>query len=88
VAVGPCLGDQVGADRRAGAGPVLDQNRLAETLRQALAERARHEVGGAAWRKGDDYRDRLGRELLGLSHGARGGGGGDKPKAQHGQGTG
>jgi hypothetical protein len=33
-----CLRDEVGADRRSGAWPALDQNGLAETLRQALAE--------------------------------------------------
>jgi len=40
---------------------VLDDERLAEPLRQPLRHQARSEIGGAARRDGDENADRAGR---------------------------
>ena len=37
--------DRLGGDVAAGAGPILDDERLAETLRQPLTDQAREDVG-------------------------------------------
>ena len=54
VAVGLRLGDGVIADDESAAGPVLDDDGLAEFLRQLLRENARAIVGGAAGGLRDD----------------------------------
>ena len=46
--------DRLGADIAAGARPVLDDEWLAEPLRQPLADQARDDVGAAAGGKADD----------------------------------
>ncbi len=66
VAVGLGLGDGADPDRAARARPVLDDERLAELLRQALRHRARHDVRGAAGREGHDDLHPLGRPRLRL----------------------
>ena len=48
VAVGRRLGDLARADQRAGAGPVLDDERLLERFLQVLADDAGVDVGGPA----------------------------------------
>ena len=58
VAVGRRLGDRIEPDRTAGAGPVLDHDGLAEARLQLRLEGARHDLGGAARREGDDQPDR------------------------------
>ncbi len=59
VAVGGRLRDDVGRDRARSAGPVLDDDRLAEQLGHALAERSRHDVGAAARCETNEQPDRL-----------------------------
>src|ERR1700716_3007938 len=54
VAVGLRLGDGVIADDESAAGPVLDDDGLAEFLPQLLRENARTIVGGAAGGLRDD----------------------------------
>jgi hypothetical protein len=49
--------DRLGADIAAGAGPVLDHDRLTETIRQKLRGHARDNVDLAAGRKADDQMD-------------------------------
>src|SRR6185295_7634321 len=61
VAVGRRLGDEVGGEAAAGAGAVLDDDRLAERAADRLAQRARDVVGGAAGSEADDQADRPGR---------------------------
>jgi hypothetical protein len=63
------LGDQVGADIAAGAGLVLDHDRLADGVLQLRADEARQDVRGPARRERHDDPDRLGE---GLSRGAAG----------------
>jgi len=60
VAVGRGVHDRLGADVVAGAGLVLDDELLAEPLRQPMPDQARQNVGRAAGRIGDDpaYRPR------------------------------
>ena len=50
VAVGRRLRQRFRGDDAAGAGAVLDHDRLAPALRQFVAERARHDVDRAAGR--------------------------------------
>ena len=52
VAVGRRLGGELGADRAAGAGPIVDDDRLAEIGPELLRDRARHRVVAAAVRLG------------------------------------
>ncbi len=59
VRVAACLGDDVGAQQAAGAGLVLDHDRLAEPRTEPLGKRARQDVGGARRWKVDDPADRL-----------------------------
>src|SRR5215469_17893492 len=47
VAVRSCAHDRLGADSAATTGPVLDDEWLAEPLRQPLSDQARHDVGAA-----------------------------------------
>ena len=54
VAVGGRAHDRLGADVAAGARPVLDDEWLAEPLRQPLPDQAREDVGRAAGGNGDD----------------------------------
>jgi len=65
VAVGRRLGDRVRPDHRAGAGPVLDHDRLAETLRQPRRQRARQHIEPAAGGVGNHQRDRPAGIVLG-----------------------
>ena len=59
--------DRLGADIAAGARPVLDDELLAQALRQRLRHQARDDVGGVAGRKADDHVHRPGR--IGLRFG-------------------
>jgi len=52
---------RLGADVATGSWPVLDDEWLAESLRQPLCHQARHDVAGAARSKGDDDAHGLGR---------------------------
>ena len=61
VAIGRRLGDRVGRDVAAGTRLVLDDELLAQPLRQPLAHQARHDVGRPAGGKADDDARRLGR---------------------------
>ena len=54
------LGRRVGRHIAVGAGAVLDDDGLAERLRQRLAHHARHHVGHAAGREGNDQLDGFG----------------------------
>ena len=56
MAVGGRLHDCLGGDIAAGARTVLDNEWLAEPLRQPLADQARNDVGDAASGKADDQR--------------------------------
>ena len=69
VAVGRGLGDQLRADVAAGAGPVVDDDRLAPCVGELLRDGAGEDVGGAARRERHDEADRLRR--IGLRPGAR-----------------
>src|SRR5947207_1435300 len=60
VAVGRALRDEVGADIAAGAGLVLDDDRLSQGFRKARAQSTRGEIGDTARRESDDEPDRLG----------------------------
>src|SRR5262249_30436724 len=51
--------DRLGADIAACARPVLDDELLAEALRQPLAHQAREDVSRAAWSNADDDMHRL-----------------------------
>jgi hypothetical protein len=44
----------LGRDIRAGAGTVLDDDLLADTLGEPRAQDARHDIGPATWREADD----------------------------------
>ena len=59
VTVGRGLGDDVGADIAARAGPVVDHHLLREAHGESLRDRARDDVGAAARGKGHDEADRL-----------------------------
>jgi hypothetical protein len=50
--------DRLGGDIAAGAGPVLDDERLAEPLRQPLTDQARENVVRPAGGKPDDDANR------------------------------
>ncbi len=52
-------GDVVPGEIAAGAGPVLDDDRLAERLLQIVGNLPREGVGGAAGHERDDELDRL-----------------------------
>jgi hypothetical protein len=58
VAVGRGLGDRVDADGERAAGPVVDDHRLAQLLRQRGADDARDVVGGATRRLRHHQADR------------------------------
>ena len=66
VAVGRGFRHRADADGAAGAALVLDHELLAQTLRQAVGENARRDVGVAAGRERHDHRHRPGRPLLRL----------------------
>ena len=59
VAVGRRLGDLLGGDQSAGAGPVLDHEALAGRLGELLRDHARRDVGAAAGREADHDLDRM-----------------------------
>ena len=65
IAVGRRFGRKLGRNRPAGAGPILDDDRLSERNVQFLADDARGDIGAAAGRRGDYHADRLGRILRG-----------------------
>ena len=54
VAIRGRLGDRLGSDVAAGAGAVLDDELLAEAIRQPLTHQARLDVGSPAGGKADD----------------------------------
>src|SRR5262249_15952574 len=64
--VGRRLGDRFGGDVAAGAGPVLDHDRLGQGLGELRLEHAREGVVHAPRRKGGDQLDRLVRPGLAL----------------------
>src|SRR5439155_20345076 len=57
VAVGRALRDEIGADIAAGAGLVLDDDRLSQGFRKTRAQSARGEIRDSARRKSDDEPD-------------------------------
>ncbi len=61
---GGALDHGLGGEIAAGAGPVLDHERLAEPVRQPLADKARQNVRRAAGAKADDDADRMRRITL------------------------
>jgi len=65
IAVGGCVHDRLGGDVGAGARPVLDDELLAQSLRQRLCHQAGHDVSAAARRKSNDDPHRFCR--IGLS---------------------
>ena len=71
VAVGLRLGGGLGADVAARARPVVDDDALAEPLRQRLRDDARRGVDAAARRPGHDQPDRLVRVVLRLAQARR-----------------
>jgi hypothetical protein len=71
VAVGRRLGDEVGRDRGAGAGAVVDQDLLSHGGVELGADRARQHVGNAARRETQHQPDRLAR-IIGLGERAAG----------------
>ena len=64
VAIGRRGGDRLGSDIGAASWPVLDDERLAESIRQPLADQAAGDIGGAARREGDDHAHRPRRVVL------------------------
>src|SRR5581483_5692527 len=79
VAIGRTLRDEIGADIAAGAGLVLDDERLAECLLQRRGDEARREIDRAAGRVGNDEMDRPSRPILGTGRaGERERGGGEE----------
>jgi len=69
------MGGPPRADGAARAGAVVDDQLLAQVLGHALRHHARHEVGGAAGRKGHDQAHRVrGPGRLALCHGGQGDG--------------
>ena len=64
VAVGIGFGDDLGADIAAGAGAVVDDDRLAPFARQPIGDDARHDIGGAAGGKRHDEFHRARRIIL------------------------
>jgi electron transfer flavoprotein alpha subunit len=73
VAVGIGLRDGVRADVAAGAAAVVDDEVVAERLREPVADVAREDVGRAAGREGHDHLDDAARVVVGGR--GRGGGG-------------
>ena len=73
VAVRVGADDGQGSKGAAGAGAVLDHDRLVEELGHALAEQPGNEIGATAGRIGDDELDRLGRPVLRLGRAGRAG---------------
>src|SRR5262245_15338587 len=65
IAVGRRTYDRLGADIAAGTRPALDDELLAEPLREPLADQASDDVGAAAGRKADDDAHRPGRIEIG-----------------------
>jgi hypothetical protein len=65
VAVGRGFRAGAGADVEGAAGPVLDDDRLAEALVQLVAERTHEDIAGAAGAGADDHPDRTVRVVLG-----------------------
>ncbi len=74
IAVGRRLGDRIDPDGAAGTRPVVDHDRLAETLLKIRLQGARQGVGAAAGRKGHDQADGLRGIRLGRRRHAREGG--------------
>ena len=64
VAVGRRFDDLLRADHAAGAGAVLDHDRLAELLLQHVADQARRHVGRSSGAEGNDDPDRPRRVIL------------------------
>jgi hypothetical protein len=64
VAVGCRGGDQLGADNAVRARPVVDEDRLAEGLGQALSQHARKQIVAATRRVRDDDADRPVRKIV------------------------
>ena len=60
VAVGHGLGDQLGGEIAARAGPIVDHHGLPKTLGELLAEKPPHRVIAAAGRKADNHADGFG----------------------------
>lgn len=58
------MGDVTGGKIGAGAGPVLDDDRLPELCRHALADDAGDDVRPAAGREADNQPDRTGRIII------------------------
>ena len=83
VAVGRGLGGLGGGERAAGAGDVLDHDRLAESPLQRVLEDARGGVVGAAGREGDQQGD----GTAGVGLGARGAGAKEDGKERRETGT-
>ena len=71
VAIGRRFGDLSRGHGAGRARPVLDHDRLAEELRHARRQDARHDVGAAARRKADHHANRLVRVARNLSLGLR-----------------
>ena len=72
VAIGGRSGDRLGPDVAAGAGAVLDDELLAEAIRQPLTHQPRLDVGGSAGGKADDDAHRPGRIGLRPRHAGHG----------------
>ena len=87
VAIGRGARHELGADIAAGAGAVVDDDRLAKVLADELPQHARQDVGGAAGRERDDDRDGLGGEGLGLRRQRRQGQQAEGRRSGEGEGT-
>src|SRR5690349_10738970 len=59
VAVGNGTRNDFSADRAGGAGPIVDDDRLAQIFGERRLERAHGEIGATAGWIGNDYADRL-----------------------------
>ena len=64
LAVGRRLLHDLRGDDAARAGPVVDDHRVAEALRELVGHRARHDVGRAAGAVGNDEAQRFLRERI------------------------
>ena len=64
VAVGRGFGREFGADHTLRTGAVVDHYLSAQRFAELGRNHARHDVGAAAGREGDDDADRLGRKRL------------------------
>ena len=58
MAVGRCAHHRLRGDVTGGAGPVVDEELLSQTVREPLSDQARNNVDLAAGRKPDDNADR------------------------------